>query len=121
MQTRLILAAALLAWSMALFVAQAKASPPLVEPNFLLPVDAEVSDYRPALNVDGTIFIQDSAGTRPAMQVSDCDNWNVQHPKWFPPGPTGISMTLIAAVAQPGMNEPFAIASFDVSAFVGRH
>ena len=55
------------------------------------------------------------------MQVSDCDNWNVQHPKWFPPGPTGISTMLIAAATQPGMNEPFAIASFDVSAFVGRH
>jgi WD40-like Beta Propeller Repeat len=66
------------------------------------------------------IFVQDSTGVKPAMQVSDCNSWNVQHPKWFPPGPTGVSTMLIAAVAQPGMNEPFAIANFDVSAFVGQ-
>jgi hypothetical protein len=75
--------------------------------------------------IDGqtyAIFIQDSAGTKPAMQVSDCSKWNVQHPKWFPPGPKGVSMILIAAVApvSNGRNAPFAIASFDVSVFVGR-
>jgi hypothetical protein len=55
------------------------------------------------------------------MQVSDCSKWNVQHPKWFSPGSVGGKTLLIAAVAQLGMNEPFAIASFDVSGFVGKH
>jgi Tol biopolymer transport system component len=30
------------------------------------------------------ILIQDSAGTRPAMQVTDCQ-WNAQHPSGFRP------------------------------------
>jgi hypothetical protein len=60
------------------------------------------------------IFIQDAAGARPAMQVSDC-SWNVQHPKWFPPRKDGKTL-LIAAVQAPG--EPFRIATFDVSRFV---
>lgn len=64
------------------------------------------------------IFIQDAAGANPAMQVSDC-SWNVQHPKWFPPGTTGGKTFLIAAVAPSGLTQNFAIASFDVSAFVG--
>jgi hypothetical protein len=71
--------------------------------------------------IDGqtyAIFIQDAAGKNPAMQVSDC-SWNAQHPKWFPPGSTGSKTLLIAAVAEPGMNQNFAIASFDVTAFVG--
>jgi hypothetical protein len=63
------------------------------------------------------IFIQDAAGTSPAMQVSDCQ-WNVQHPKWFPPGTAGGNTLLIAVVAPPGLQRNFAIASFDVSAFV---
>jgi hypothetical protein len=70
--------------------------------------------------IDGAtyaIFIQDSAGEKPAMQVSSCD-WNTQHPKWFPPGPGGVSTMLIAAVASPGQNQPFAIATFDVTEFV---
>jgi WD40-like Beta Propeller Repeat len=75
-------------------------------------------------DIDGAtyaIFIQDAAGTRPAMQVTDCTKWNAQHPKWFPTGTTGGKTLLIAAVAKAGMNEPFAIASLDVSAFVGKH
>jgi hypothetical protein len=64
------------------------------------------------------IWLQDAAGN-PAIQVSDCSSWNVQHPKWFPPGSTGGKTLLIAAVAEPGMNQNFAIASFDVSALVG--
>jgi WD40-like Beta Propeller Repeat len=69
--------------------------------------------------IDGTtyaIFIQDAAGTKPAMQVSDC-KWNAEHPKWFPPGTTGDRTLLIAAVA-PAAGGPFAIATFDVSGFV---
>jgi hypothetical protein len=71
--------------------------------------------------IDGqtyAIFIQDATGTNPSLQVSDCQ-WNAQHPKWFPPGSTGAKTLLIAAVAQAGMGQNFAIASFDVSAFVG--
>jgi len=54
-------------------------------------------------------------------QISDCSKWNVQHPKWFPPGPTGVSTMLISAVAvaSDGKTAPFAIAGFDVPAFVG--
>lgn len=73
--------------------------------------------------IDGqtyAIFTQDSAGTKPAMQVSDCDNWNVQHPKWFPRKTDGRTL-LIAVVAEPGMNQRFRIARFDVTAFVGGH
>jgi hypothetical protein len=66
------------------------------------------------------IFIQDAAGMKPALQVTDC-KWNTQHPKWYPPGTTGAKTLLIAAVARSGMNEPFAIASLDVSAFVTKH
>jgi len=62
------------------------------------------------------IFIQDAAGARPAIQVSDC-TWNVQHPKWFPPGNNG--KTLLIAVVQAGPMEPFRIASFDVSRLLG--
>jgi len=62
------------------------------------------------------IFIQDPKGIRPAMQVSDCTRWNVQHPKWFPPREDG-RVLLIAAV-QPASGGPFRIASFDVTAFV---
>ena len=61
------------------------------------------------------IFIQDANGARPAMQVTDC-NWNIQHPKWFPPREDGKTL-LIAAVQAPG--QPFRIATFDVSRFVG--
>jgi len=67
------------------------------------------------------IFIQDANGMRPAMQVSDCSKWNVQHPKWFPPRNDG-KVFLIAAVqdVQGGSGAtcppvPFRIASFDVS------
>jgi hypothetical protein len=69
--------------------------------------------------IDGqtyAIFIQDAAGMRPAMQVTDC-TWNIQHPKWFPPGSKDGKTWLIAAVQGP--DEPFTIAKFDVSAFVG--
>jgi hypothetical protein len=72
--------------------------------------------------IDGqtyAIFIQDANGFRPAMQVTSCD-WNAQHPKWFPPGSTGDRALLIAAFAQPGQNEPFHIATVDVTAFVQR-
>src|SRR6267142_6475127 len=62
------------------------------------------------------IFIQDAAGARPAMQVSDC-TWNVQHPKWFPPGDDG--KTLLIAAVQADPMEPFRIASFDVSRLLG--
>jgi hypothetical protein len=71
--------------------------------------------------IDGTtyaIFMQDARGTKPAMQVSGC-KWNAQHPKWFPPGTNGGRTLLIAAVAK-AAGGPFAIASFDVSAFVHR-
>jgi hypothetical protein len=67
--------------------------------------------------IDGqtyAIFIQDAQGARPAMQITDCQ-WNVQHPKWFPPTKDGKTL-LIAAVQAPG--QPFRIASFDVSRFV---
>jgi hypothetical protein len=73
------------------------------------------------------IFIQDASGISPAMQVSDCSKWNVQHPKWFPPRQDG-KVFLIAAVqdAQGGSGAPcpptpFRIASFDVTAFVTGH
>ncbi len=68
--------------------------------------------------IDGqtyAIFIQDASGTRPAVQVTDC-SWNIQHPKWFPPRKDGRTL-LIAAVQEPG--QPFRIATFDVSRFVG--
>jgi hypothetical protein len=61
------------------------------------------------------IFIQDANGTRPAVQVTDC-SLNIQHPKWFPPRKDGRTL-LIAAVQAPG--QPFRIATFDVSRFVG--
>lgn len=66
------------------------------------------------------IFIQDSAGRFPAMQVSDCEKWNVQHPKWYPAGANGISTQLIASVAEANLEGtgPFHIATFDVSDFV---
>ena len=69
--------------------------------------------------IDGqtyAIFIQDAQGARPAMQVTDC-KWNVQHPKWFPPRKDGKALLIAAVQAGPG--EPFRIASFDVSRFVG--
>lgn len=66
------------------------------------------------------IFIQDSSGRKPAMQVTACDKWNVQHPKWFPPGTNNGTPMLIVAAAQAGNNQPFAIASLDVSGFVGK-
>jgi len=62
------------------------------------------------------IFIQDAMGITPAMQVSDCASWNVQHPKWFPPRQDG-KVFLIAAV-QATSAGPFRIASFDVTEFV---
>src|SRR4051794_7794600 len=73
-------------------------------------------------NMDGNtyaIFIQDSSGKDPAMQVTNC-SWNAQHPKWFPPGSGGGKTMLIAAVAvaTPSGNGPFRIASLDVTAFV---
>ncbi len=73
-------------------------------------------------NVDGAIyaiFIQDSSGKNPAMQVTSC-NWNAQHPKWYPPEADGRSTMLIAAVAvaSPTGMAPFRVASLDVTAFV---
>ena len=62
------------------------------------------------------IFIQDASGNSPAMQISNCQSWNVQHPKWFPPRNDG-KVFLIAAV-QATSGGPFRIASFDVTAFV---
>jgi hypothetical protein len=62
------------------------------------------------------IFIQDANGARPAMQVSDCASWNVQHPKWFPPRQDGRVLLIAAVQAESG--GPFRIASFDVSRFV---
>ena len=53
------------------------------------------------------------------MQVSSCD-WNVQHPKWFPPGSTGNKVLLIAAAAKQSESQ-FHIATFDVTAFVQGH
>ena len=70
-------------------------------------------------NINGqtyAIFIQNADGIGPAMQVSDCSKWNVQHPKWFPPRNDG-KVFLIAAV-QATSGGPFRIASFDVTAFV---
>jgi hypothetical protein len=64
------------------------------------------------------IFIQDAAGTRPAIQVSDC-TWNVQHPKWFPPRNDG--KTLLIAAVQAGPMDPFRIASFDVTRLLEGH
>jgi len=77
-------------------------------------------------NINGqtyAIFIQDASGIRPAMQVSDCSKWNVQHPKWFPPRNDG-KVFLIAAVQAIEPNQPacppppFRIASFDVTEFI---
>jgi hypothetical protein len=78
-------------------------------------------------NINGqtyAIFIQDANGLGPAMQVSDCSRWNVQHPKWFPPRNDG-KVFLIAAVQDIQGNSsescpppPFRIASFDVTQFV---
>jgi hypothetical protein len=59
------------------------------------------------------IFIQDANGARPAMQVSDCASWNVQHPKWFPPRQDGRVLLIAAVQAESG--GPFRLASFDVS------
>jgi hypothetical protein len=66
------------------------------------------------------IFIVDSSGKSPPMQVSDCKKWNVQHPKWYPAGANGVSTRLIAAVAVANQNGtgPFHVATFDVTAFV---
>jgi WD40-like Beta Propeller Repeat len=69
--------------------------------------------------IDGNtyaIFIQDARGEKPAVQVTDCE-WTAEHPKWFPPGTTNGKTLLIAAVAK-AKGGPFAIASFDVSAFL---
>lgn len=69
------------------------------------------------------IFIQNATGNTPAMQVTDCRRWNVQHPKWFPPRNDG-EVFLIAAVQAIEPNQPvcppppFRIASFDVTQFV---
>lgn len=63
------------------------------------------------------IFIQDAAGARPAIQVSDC-TWNVQHPKWFPPRNDGKTLLIAAVQARPV--DPFRIASFDVSRLLER-
>ena len=65
------------------------------------------------------IFVQDAAGAAPAVQVTSC-KWNVQHPKWFPPGSTGYRTLLIVAAALPGQSEAFEIATLDVSDFVNR-
>jgi hypothetical protein len=68
--------------------------------------------------IDGqtyAIFIQDAKGMRPAAQVTDC-NWNIQHPKWFPPrkdGRTSSSPQFRHRVNHLG--SPL----FDVSRFVG--
>jgi hypothetical protein len=61
------------------------------------------------------IFIQDAQGVRPAVQITDC-MLNVQHPKWFPPRQDGKTLLIAAVQARP--NQPFRIASFDVSRFV---
>jgi hypothetical protein len=78
-------------------------------------------------DIDGltyAIFIQRADGAEPARQVTSC-NWDAQHPKWFPPGSAGSRTLLIAAVAKPidaiGDNEPFHIATLDVTAFVRGH
>ncbi len=76
-------------------------------------------------NISGdnyAIFIQKyPAGktpVEPPVQISSCEKWNVQHPKWYPPGPGGVSTKLIAAVAEATNNsqaqEPFHIATFDI-------
>ncbi|MDQ8727181.1 hypothetical protein [Bradyrhizobium sp. LHD-71] len=59
------------------------------------------------------IFIQDSAGENPAVQVTDC-KWNANHAKWFPCG-----TKLVVSVLQSPPNRPRGIASLDVSPFVG--
>ena len=69
------------------------------------------------------IFVQDAMGNRPAMQISDCSKWNVQHPKWFPPRNDGKIFLIVAVQAiepnQPACPPPpFRIASFDVTQFV---
>ena len=77
-------------------------------------------------NVNGqtyAIFLQDASGTRPAMQVSDCSKWNVQHPKWFPPRKDGKVFLIAAVQAAQGSSQtcppaPFRIASFDVTQLV---
>lgn len=59
------------------------------------------------------IYIQDSAGAYPAMQVLDTC-WNANHAKWFPSG-----TQLIATVEQTPGATVRGLASLDVSAFVG--
>jgi WD40 repeat protein len=77
-------------------------------------------------NINGqnyAIFIQDAGGFSPAVQVTDCSKWNVQHPKWFPPRNDG-KVFLVAAVQAIESNQPpcpvppFRIASFDVTQLV---
>jgi hypothetical protein len=41
-------------------------------------------------------------GMRPSVQIPDC-NWNIQHPKWFPPRIDGRTL-LIAAVQAARVN-----------------
>jgi hypothetical protein len=70
------------------------------------------------------IFVQDAAGARPAIQVSDCSKWNVQHPKWFPPRNDGRGFLIAAVEDVHGGSDatcppvPFRIASFDVTRLV---
>jgi Tol biopolymer transport system component len=59
------------------------------------------------------IFIQDSAGANPAMQVLDVQ-WNANHAKWFPSG-----TVLVATVLQASGKTARGIATLDVSGFVG--
>ena len=67
-QIKQVLTAALFAAMPALSPARA-GSPPLVEPTFLLPVDAEASDYRPVLNPEGTIVICERTLSGAATQL----------------------------------------------------
>ncbi len=72
-------------------------------------------------NIEGdiyAIFIIDSAGLRSPMQVSDCNAYNVQHPKWLPARWNGVSTTLVAAVAPASDPQQFSIGIFDVTEYV---
>jgi len=62
------------------------------------------------------IFIQDSAGAKPAMQVTDI-SYDANHPKWFPDGKTLAATLLQTPSTQPGGRR--GLYSLDVSNFIG--
>lgn len=50
------------------------------------------------------------------IQISSCEKWNVQHPKWYPPGPDGAKLIAAVAKLKEGGQEqgPFHVATFKI-------